>query len=87
MRVVAALLMLGLLSAPTEAKSRRAPHKKPAPRVHVVPNNSAAEEYAREEAQLKELRSAHELAPPPEAPIQGLQEHDSEVPPGLKNAR
>jgi len=78
------LVALFLLGAGDAAARRH--HPRPAKKVvHVVKDTRAAEQYARAEAELAELRSSTAL--PAEAPVERVhyeQDNDRETPPGLR---
>jgi hypothetical protein len=89
MRTVLALLLVVSFSTDAFAKKHhRARHKKRAHPVHVVRNDTAAQDYQRAEAQLAELRSAKELPAAQQADepaqVRVEQANDSETPPALR---
>ena len=77
------LVAMFVLGAGDAAAKRPA---KPAKKVvHIVKDTRAAEQYARAEAELAELRSSTSL--PAEAPPERVhyeQDNDRETPPGLR---
>ncbi len=77
------LLVAMLLLGAGDAVARR--HAKPKKVVHVVKDTRAADQYARAEAELAELRASTSL--PAEAPPERVhyeQDSDRETPPGLR---
>jgi hypothetical protein len=89
MRFVIASFVVTLLVTPAEARPRKHAHHAPAPTpVRVVPNDRAAQEHARAEAELADLRAGRVQAEPAPEPIaSSVQENDRETPPGLRKSR
>jgi hypothetical protein len=87
--VIATLFVLGLVCAPAGAR----PHKRAqakrhsAPIAHVVPNDRSAQEHARAEAELGDLRAgrvSQDAAPAEPQQVWAIQENDREVPAPLR---
>jgi hypothetical protein len=79
------LLLLAFTVSPVYAKARKhaAKHKPPAP-AQVVHDDRTAQEHARAEQQLNDLRSGKDVPAQPEPDIAGVQAQDSEVPSNLR---
>jgi hypothetical protein len=96
MRIFVLTMTLLFLSSPADARprKRKQAHTAPAP-ARVVPNDRAAKEQARAEAELADLRAGrvaedHEAAAEPvhqPAQAMAVQEDDREVPAPLRNKR
>ena len=94
MRLVLVVVSVTLLSLPAAARPRKRAHPRaqPAPAVHVVPNDRAATEHARAEAELSDLRAGRvsdDAAAAPDMPAQAwaVQENDREVPANLRQKK
>jgi hypothetical protein len=93
MRFVVVFLAVSLLSLCADARrpKRRAHHAAPQAAAHVVPNDRAAQEHARADAELAELRAGRvsdEAAQPNEpAQVWAIQENDKEVPANLRQKK
>ena len=100
MRLILVLSLVGLVSLPVAARPHKRAHRKARPArvahvVHVVPDDRAAQEHARAEAELSDLRAgrvddgqaaASEPATANEpAPVWAVQENDAEVPSNLRH--
>jgi hypothetical protein len=81
------LFLLAFMVSPAYAKARKhaAKPKPPAP-AQVVHDDRTAQEHARAEQQLSDLRTGKDAATPaqPEPDIAGVQAQDSEVPSNLR---
>jgi hypothetical protein len=96
MRIVVLTVTLLLLCSPAGARPRKRArtHTPPAP-AHVVPNDRAAQEHARAEAELADLRAGRvgedpqAAAEPAHGPAQAMavQDDDREVPAPLRKKR
>ncbi len=92
MRVIAVSIFCLFLGAPAVAHPRKRAHPRraPAPLAHVVPNDRAAQEHARAEAELSDLRAGRvsdDAAPADAAEshaVWAVQENDAEVPANLR---
>jgi hypothetical protein len=91
MRIVVVSIFVALVALPAAAgaKSRKhaQAHRAPPPAAHVVPNDRAAQEHARAEAELADLRAGRvsddkQDAMPPQ--VWAIQENDKEVPANLR---
>ena len=88
--VIATLFVLGLWCAPAGARPHKRAHAKrhPAPIAHLVPNDRSAQEHARAEAELGDLRagrvSQDAAAPAEPQQVWAIQENDAEVPAPLR---
>lgn len=92
MRFVLVVVSVTLLSLPVAARPRKHAHPKaqPAPVTRVVPNDRAAEEHARAEAELSDLRAgrvSEDAAPAEPAQVWAIQENDHEVPANLRQKK
>jgi hypothetical protein len=93
MRILVLTVAISLLSISAAARPhKRARHSPPPARTqaHVVPNDRAAQEHARAEAELADLRAGRigEAAQPAEpAQVWSVQENDSEVPAPLRKTK
>ncbi len=93
MRTTFVLALVALVGLPAAARPHKRPHRRahaaPA-HVQVVPNDRAAQEHARAEAELSDLRAGRvddANAPPANEPPQvwAVQENDAEVPSNLRH--
>ena len=97
MRTLVVATLVALVSLPVAARPHRRhharahAHARPAPAVHVVPNDRQVQEHARAEAELSDLRAGRiggddDQAQPAAAPAQSwaVQENDAEVPSSLR---
>ena len=90
MRFFIAITVAVLFALPAAARPHKKSHAharaRPAPVAKVVPNDRAAQEHARAEAELSDLRAGRvdstESAEP--APVYAVQENDREVPANLR---
>jgi hypothetical protein len=89
MRFFIVITAVALFSLPVAAHKHKKSHKRahPAPVAKVVPNDRSAQEHARAEAELSDLRAGkidnqQQGAEP--AQTWAVQENDREVPPNLK---
>jgi hypothetical protein len=94
MRILVLTVPLFLLSSPADARPHKRTHVHTAPApAHVVPNDHAAQEHARAEAELADLRAGRVSEDPPAEPTHeparamATQEDDREVPPSLRKKR
>jgi hypothetical protein len=95
MRIIILTLAISLLPISAGARPRKRTRHTPAPaptQARVVPDDRAAQEHARAEAQLADLRAGRigDEAPSPSAePAQVgvVQEDDREVPPPLRRKK
>jgi hypothetical protein len=98
MRLVMVTLCLALLSAPVAAHPHkrthaRSHHVRAQPRPTVVPNDRQAEEHARAEAELSDLRAgkisdgSDEGAAAAPAQTWAVQENDGEIPSNLRQKK
>jgi hypothetical protein len=94
MRFVVVTALVALVSLPALARPRNRAHARPHPArvVQVVPNDRAAQEHARAEAELSDLRAgrvsdgeASAAAEPPQ--VWAIQENDREVPANLRQKK
>lgn len=98
MRITLALVLVSLVSLPVAAHPRKRSHHRAhaaqvARAVQVVPNDRAAQEHARAEAELSDLRagriddnSSSSAAAEP-AQVWAVQENDAEIPANLRRAK
>lgn len=89
MRVIIVATVVTLMSLPAYARPhKRAHHRaRPAPVAKIVPNDRAAQEHARAEAELSDLRAGRvddKSAPAEPAQVWAIQENDREVPANLR---
>ena len=92
MRFVVVFVSVLLLTVPAAARPRKRAHPRaqPAPVTHVVPNDRAAAEHARAEAELSDLRAGRvsdDAAPAEPAQVWAIQENDREVPANLRQKK
>jgi hypothetical protein len=96
MRMFILTMTLFLLASPADARPRKRTHTHTAPApARVVPNDHAAQEHARAEAELADLRAGRvsedpqAAAEPAHEPAQAMavQADDREVPPPLRKKR
>ncbi len=93
MRLVIVGAVVALLSLPVAARPHKRGHARarPARVVQIVPNDRAAQEHARAEAELSDLRagrvdeSDHTAAEP--AQTWAIQENDGEIPANLRQKK
>jgi hypothetical protein len=91
MRLIVVTTLVALVSLPAAARPRKRAHPgaRPAHVVQVVPNDRGAQEHARAEAELSELRAgrvdngdAARTSEP--AQVWAIQENDHEIPANLR---
>ena len=91
MRLLVVVTLVALVSLPVAARPHKRAHARarPAPVATVVPNDRAAQEHARAEAELSDLRAGRvdntQTAEP--AQVWAVQENDHEVPANLRQKR
>jgi hypothetical protein len=90
MRFIVVVLALSVVSLAAEARPRRRAHRAAPAAVHVVRNDRAAEEHARADAELADLRAGRvsedaQAAEP--AQTWAVQENDREVPGPLRGKK
>ncbi len=94
MRLIVVLSIVGLVSLPVAARPHKRAHRKarPAPsaQAHLVPNDRAAQEHARAEAELSDLRAGRiddgsAAAANEPAQVWAVQENDGEIPANLRH--
>jgi hypothetical protein len=92
MRIAVVALLVAAVSLPAAAHPRKHAHPRarPAPAAQVVPNDRAAQEHARAEAELADLRAGRVAEDAPaDVPAQtwAVQENDREVPAPLRQKK
>ena len=96
MRITLALVLVTLVSLPVAAHPRKRSHRRTtahvARAVQVVPNDRAAQEHARAEAELSDLRAGRiddnqSSAASEPAQVWAVQENDAEIPANLRRAK
>jgi hypothetical protein len=91
MRFLVVALAVSLLSLSADARpKKRAQHRAAPAATHVVPNDRAAQEHARADAQLADLRAGRvsdDAQTPEPAQTWAIQENDREVPGPLRQKK
>lgn len=95
MRITLALVLVTLVSLPVAAHPRKRLHRRAhaahvARVVQVVPNDRAAQEHARAEAELSDLRAGRiddDKAAAEPAQVWAVQENDAETPANLRRQK
>jgi len=92
MRIIIVAAVVALVALPAAARPHKRPHHRarPAPVAKVVPNDRAAQEHARAEAELSDLRAGRvddDKAPAEPAQVWAIQENDREVPANLRQKK
>ena len=93
MRFFTVVTVVALLALPAAARPHKRAHRRarPAPVAKVVPNDRAAQEHARAEAELSDLRAGRvdddKSAPAEPAQVWATQENDREVPANLRQKK
>jgi len=95
MRITLALVLVTLVSLPVAARPHKRPHRRAhaahvARVVQVVPNDRAAQEHARAEAELSDLRAGRiddDQATAGPAQVWAVQENDAEIPANLRRGK
>ena len=94
MRLLVVPLLVAVVSLPVAARPHKRPHPRarPARVVQIVPNDRAAQEHARAEAELADLRAGRvgeddQAAAAEPAKVWAIQENDAEVPANLRQKK
>jgi hypothetical protein len=93
MRLVIIAVVVAAVSLPAAARPRKRAHPRPhpAPVAHIVPSDRGAQEHARAEAELADLRAGRvsddAAAPAEPAQVWAIQENDREVPANLRQKK
>lgn len=90
--ILATLVVVGVVGSPAGARphTRTHPRRPPAPVVHQVPNDRGAQEHARAEAELSDLRAgrvSEDAAPAEPQQVWAVQENDREIPAPLRQKK
>jgi anti-sigma-K factor RskA len=93
MRIIIASAVIALFALPAAARPHKRAHARtrPAPVAKIVPNDRSAQEHARAEAELSDLRAGRvdddKAAPAEPAQVWAIQENDREVPANLRQKK
>jgi hypothetical protein len=91
MRFLAVATVVVLFALPAAARPHKKSHARarPAPVAKIVPNDRAAQEHARAEAELSDLRAGRidDQQPAEPAQVYAVQENDHEIPANLRQKK